>query len=85
MKSRAQNKIWFPRRKLGWGIPCAWQGWTVLIAYIVLIVFADNLFPFKDHPALYISYKTALTVALIAVCAWKGGPPPHKQDSEKEQ
>jgi len=36
-----EKKIWFPAKKygFGWGFPVTWQGWTVLLSYILLIIF----------------------------------------------
>ena len=35
-----KKKIWFPAKKYGngWGFPVTWQGWIVLLSYILLIL-----------------------------------------------
>jgi len=38
MDSR-QREFWFPAKRYGWGwgLPVAWQGWAVLIAYAAVL------------------------------------------------
>ena len=37
---------WFAQRRFGYGIgmPIAWQGWAVLLGYILTLYFASHLF-----------------------------------------
>jgi hypothetical protein len=32
----SKSKYWLPAKRYGWGwgVPCAWQGWCVLIAHV---------------------------------------------------
>lgn len=36
---QSQKKYWFPAKKYGygWGLPVTWQGWVVVVSYLVLI------------------------------------------------
>ena len=70
-----EKKIWFPikRRGYGWGLPCAWQGWVVLVVYIALISLAHTIALPNENPALYTAYVGILTLILIGICMWKGG------------
>ena len=38
--------IWFPAKRYGWGwgFPIAWQGWVVLLVYLVLLFLGTNEF-----------------------------------------
>jgi hypothetical protein len=40
-------RYWFPAKRYGWGwgLPCTWQGWLVLAAYLGLMVGAARLCP----------------------------------------
>lgn len=72
-----EKKLWFKRKSYGWGwTPITWQGWLVIVLYIVFIVsgVAD-----LDHE----SFKNILliilaTVLLIYIC-YKKGPKPRWQ------
>jgi hypothetical protein len=40
-------RYWFPAKRYGWGwgMPCAWQGWLVLVGYLGLMVGVARLCP----------------------------------------
>jgi len=74
----SSRKYWFPAKThgWGWGIPCTWQGWVVLAVYLALLVAGTRLIGENPLGALvYVGYALALSVALIAICWWKGEPP----------
>jgi hypothetical protein len=75
--SQEPRKFWFParRRGWGWGPPSAWQGWVVLIAYLLLILFGIPLVQVSKGSAIYLAYAFVLTALLIAVCLLKGESP----------
>jgi hypothetical protein len=60
---------------LGWGLPITWQGWLVFAAFFGLIVTGVLLFPPRKALATFLGYVVVLTIALIAVCWWKGEAP----------
>jgi lipoprotein signal peptidase len=59
----AERAYWFRAKRYGWGwgLPTTWQGWMVLVAFVVLLVIASIVFP--PHKQLW-PY-----VASVAVCA----------------
>jgi lipoprotein signal peptidase len=72
-----EQRYWFPAKRYGWGwgLPPAWQGWVVLIAYIGLVVGgAFVLKPTEASSFGYVAYTVVLTVALLVVCWLKGEP-----------
>ena len=71
------RRYWFPAKRYGWGwgLPSAWQGWAVLIAYFVLVLGGIPFIQVSGGSTLYVAYVVVLTVALIAVC-WVTGEPP---------
>jgi len=76
MREYPEKKIWFPAKRYGWGwgLPCRWQGWGVLGAWLLMIiVFALRLMP--SHPWLFEGAVWTLVAALIAICWWKGEKP----------
>ncbi len=72
-----QSSYWFPAKQVGWGwgLPSAWQGWLVLIAFLVLLAASGYVFPPKLNLAAFLACTVALTVVLLAVCLVKGEPP----------
>jgi len=71
-----EKQIWFPAKKYGWGwgLPCSWQGWVVLMAYPVLLT-AGWLLIGMQHYGLVIAYGVALAIALFIICLLKGEKP----------
>jgi hypothetical protein len=70
-----KGNIWFPAKKygVGWGLPVTWQGWMVLLAYVLLLVIGAKVM--TDSPILifpFIAYVLVLTGLLIFIC-WKKG------------
>jgi hypothetical protein len=83
------KKLWFKRKRYGWGwTPATWEGWGVLLAYLV-IVFA-NVYRleriFQDSPealTYFIPQTFLITFILILIC-YKTGEKPRWQWGEKE-
>jgi hypothetical protein len=74
------NKLWFRNKWYGWGwYPATWQGWLVIIVYIVLVLgFAltiDESSPTREVVFTYILPVTLLTIALIRICYKTGEKP----------
>ena len=59
---------------MGWGFPNCWQGWLVFAVYLVLFTLGMLLLRGDPHPAKYIAFVSAITLALLMVC-WKKGEP----------
>ena len=73
-----KNKIWFPamRYGIGWGLPVTWQGWAVLLTYMVLMIVGSAfLTSSPGRFAIFPVYVTCLTALLIFIC-WKKGERP---------
>jgi hypothetical protein len=71
-----KKEIWFSAKKYGygWGRPTCWQGWLVLAIYAALVAAGVVIFSPQRHPGRFGGYLLALSVGMIAVCAWKGEP-----------
>jgi hypothetical protein len=69
-------RYWFPAKRYGWGWgpPITWQGWAILVAFLVLIAVGAAVIP-KHSLAGFITYAVVLSVLLVGVCWWKGEPP----------
>jgi len=71
------HKVWFPAKKYGWGwgFPCAWQGWGVLLLFLVVVFCAVIFFPPSETPLIFSIVVILATVALICICFIKGEKP----------
>ncbi|MES2951303.1 MAG: hypothetical protein V4858_22460 [Pseudomonadota bacterium] len=71
------SQYWFPAKRYGWGwgIPTAWQGWTVLVLFFVLLGLGTVLFPPTASVLPFLLYSTTLAAILVAICYLKGEPP----------
>lgn len=82
------GKIWFPAKKCGWGwgAPCAWQGWVVLVVFVILLCVTSALLLRSGHFGLYITSAAVLCISVIAICLIKGERPRWRwEDSESSQ
>jgi hypothetical protein len=72
-----EPRYWFRAKRYGWGwgLPSAWQGWVVLLSFVVLLVLGFFLFPPDDEPGTYLALVVVLSVLLVAICWLKGEPP----------
>ena len=72
---------WFKRKIYGWGwTPVKWQGWTVIIGFIALIIFnfrrLDAISVSENElPADFLLQTVVLVILLIAICYVKGERP----------
>jgi hypothetical protein len=70
------KQIWFPAKRYGWGwgLPCAWQGWVVLVVWLGLLFRAAWL-TIPGHIKLWIASVVVLAAALIVIGFIKGEKP----------
>jgi len=70
-----KNNIWFPAKKygIGWGLPVTWQGWFVLLLYVVFLIIGVNMLTGTTTGIPFvIAYLFILTALLVFIC-WKKG------------
>ena len=70
-------RYWFHAKRYGWGwrLPAAWQGWLVLIAYLVFVLGGMPVLHVREGSLACFGFVLLLTGALIANCWIKGEPP----------
>ncbi len=68
-----KKDFWFPRKQVGygWGMPCAWQGWVVMLVFVGLMAARFLILP-TASVGYVMSYYSILTAAFIAIVAAKG-------------
>jgi hypothetical protein len=71
------TEYWFPAKKYGWGWgpPNCWQGWVVVIGFVLLMLAGIPLIGPAAHPVRFVAYMTVLSLALVLVCYARGEPP----------
>ena len=77
-----KNKtLWFKAKKYGWGwTPISWQGWFVIIVYVIVNVKYFTLIDKNSHSGsdTLISFSPIFiltTVILLIICYKKGEKP----------
>jgi hypothetical protein len=73
-----KKKMWFPAKKygIGWGFPVTWQGWTVLLTYILLIIIGSKIVTGSTSKVgFFLVYVVFVTALLILICWIKGEKP----------
>ena len=77
--------IWFPAKEYGWGwgLPCAWQGWVVLLAYMALTIAAVVFISPISHMGLFLAVMYGLTMSLVLITWWKGEKPAWRWGDKK--
>jgi len=85
-----EKKIWFRRKLYGFGwTPCTWEGWAVLLVYVVFLVKVFVLMDRISHSIsdmlihMFIPYVLS-TILLIYVC-YKKGERPRWQWGKREE
>ena len=76
MSGQHKPVYWFPAKRYGWGwgFPATWQGWVVMIGYVLAIVVAAIALQ-TTHLFLYIVGVMVLSALFIGICFAKGEPP----------
>lgn len=66
-------KLWFRAKKYGWGwYPGTWQGWLVILLYLIVVFGAIKLFPDPFRFEIIIGLAT---LVLLVVCYKTGEKP----------
>lgn len=75
--SLPENEAWFPAKRYGygWGFPRRWQGLLVLVGYFLGLLLPAFSLSTPRRTVAYLVYLIVLTLAVMAVCMWKGEKP----------
>jgi uncharacterized membrane protein YhaH (DUF805 family) len=85
---------WFKRKLYGWGwTPVKWQGWVIVLAFIVFIVWSSLDFINIQEPSNSIVYwffaKLIICITLLIIICYKEGEKPKWQwgipDEKKDE
>lgn len=80
------DKLWFKAKQYGWGwTPCTWQGWTVTVGYLVVLISISNFFESRPDGSLswYLLSVLVATAALFGVCYKTGERPSWRWGKKK--
>lgn len=77
-KAGDEKKVWFKASYCNWGwCPCTWQGWTAVIAYMVVLIWSLRVIDsnFRTGNALFLvdlPFIFAITAAIVILSLIKG-------------
>ncbi|WP_175688508.1 hypothetical protein [Burkholderia anthina] len=79
------KKIWFPAKRYGWGwgLPVAWQGWVVLLLFVIGIIASAWLVSPRRSPVAYGACIVVLVALFTFVCWIKGEKPRWRWGEDK--
>ena len=82
----AKNSYWFvaKRNGWGWGLPCRWQGWCTLLAYLATVVMTTVFIDPQTQQWLWLLCFALYSLTLLAIM-WKTGAPPKWQWRKKDR
>lgn len=67
------TKLWFKAKRYGWGwFPSTWQGWVIVLVYILIVFGATKLLP----NVLYLEIVIAVSTILLLLICYKTGEKP---------
>jgi hypothetical protein len=78
------ERYWFPAKRYGWGwgIPRRWEGWAVLLGFLVLATAGSAFFHSPERTYFLFCYHAVLVTSLVLIC-WKKGAPPRWRWGDK--
>jgi hypothetical protein len=78
-----KDKAWFAAKTYGWGwgFPMRWQGWVVMVGFVLAIAVGAPLV--KRGAVFFVAYCVALGAVLMAICYWKGEAPRWRWGSDE--
>jgi hypothetical protein len=71
-----EPQYWFRAKRYGWGwgLPLKWQGWAVLLAYVLSSGMGVIWLRMAHQPLAFVLYISVITAGLLATCYFKGEP-----------
>jgi hypothetical protein len=69
-------QYWFPAKRYGWGwgLPATWQGWAVMIAWLLIVVPLSPYLALRSWIA-FVLFMATMVALLLAITYAKGEPP----------
>lgn len=83
------GKLWFKRKRYGWGwYPSTWEGWLLLAIYLVLTIGSVYIVEWMNLSEIQSAYTvmitvTILTIILLIICYKKGESPKWQWGEDK--
>ena len=84
-----KKNLWFRAKNYGWGwYPSSWQGWVILIAYILILVWNFNRLDSISHSNSdtirpFVIQTFFITLLLIGICYKTGEKPEWRWGKKK--
>jgi hypothetical protein len=76
MASDEKPTYWFPAKRYGWGWgpPATWQGWVVLVGWLVVLL-AGAVWLAPRNVYAFLVFTSVSVAGLLGICYAKGAPP----------
>jgi hypothetical protein len=73
----SRPRYWFPRKRhgWGWGLPRCWQGWVVLVVYVLAMAVVMPFAMTHAGQSDALLFAASLTAVFLYVVYRKGEPP----------
>jgi uncharacterized membrane protein YhaH (DUF805 family) len=77
MNNQTEQEYWFPAKTYGWGwgVPTRWQGWLVLLMFVVALIAISTFFPPATNVLAFSALVGIASSILVLICLYKGEPP----------
>ena len=72
-----EKRYWFPAKRYGWGwgMPATWQGWVVMMVWLIVFVPGSTLLAQRGYWLGFVLFALLMSGSLFAICYVKGEPP----------
>jgi len=77
-----EKEYWFKRRRYGFGwTPACWQGWAVVIVFLIIFVVGKKMF---DDNLIYSIFMATAIISLVIASLYKGPKPKWRWGRSKD-
>lgn len=92
LEDSKSKKYWFKRKRFGWGwIPTTWQGWLVIVVWLIFILYLSKLFEAgKNSTAetemaiIFVSLVFLSVIPLVLIACLRGPKPKWRWGKSKK-
>ena len=81
------RRYWFPAKRYGWGwgMPTSWQGWVVLVSWLLVVAAVTPFVQPHEHPLLFGLFMLVMLAVMVAIGYAKGEPPRWRWGDKDDQ
>lgn len=74
--SSTGKRYWFGAKRYGygWGLPITWEGWVILVLWVIGFVIGRR-YLVPQNTYAHLAFALAMVGLLLSICYAKGQPP----------